>query len=51
MLPDLPRAVTSFEDLGQLATLPEVDSVLRAAFEHRFGNTAASPLQTLVSAA
>ena len=45
------QGVTSFEDLGQLATLPEVDSVLRAAFEHRFGSTAASPLQTLVSAA
>jgi lipoyl(octanoyl) transferase len=45
------QGVTSFEDLGQLATLPEVDSVLRAAFEHRFGITAASTSQTLVSAA
>lgn len=45
------QGVTSFEDLGQLVTLPEVDAVLRAAFEHRFGRTTASPLQTLVSAA
>jgi lipoyl(octanoyl) transferase len=31
------QGVTSFEDLGQLVSMPEVDSVLRAAFEHRFG--------------
>ncbi|WP_395815755.1 lipoyl(octanoyl) transferase LipB [Devosia sp.] len=35
------QGVTSFEDLGQLVSMPEVDSVLRAAFEHRFGPIAA----------
>lgn len=33
------QGVTSFEDLGQLLTLPEVDSVLRARFEDIFGPT------------
>lgn len=33
------QGVTSFEDLGQLVTLPEVDSVLRARFEEIFGPT------------
>src|SRR5690606_3654153 len=33
------QGVTSFEDLGQLVTMPEVDSVLRARFEDIFGAT------------
>lgn len=33
------QGVTSFEDLGQLVSLDEVDSALRAAFERRFGPT------------
>src|SRR5690606_35390209 len=33
------QGVTSFEDLGQLAAMAEVDTALRAAFEHRFGAT------------
>ena len=33
------QGVTSFEDLGLLLTLPEVDSVLRARFEAIFGPT------------
>jgi lipoyl(octanoyl) transferase len=33
------QGVTSFEDLGLLVTLPEVDSVLRARFEAIFGPT------------
>lgn len=47
------RGVTSLEDLGQLVSMPEVDSALRAAFERRFGPTvspAAAP-QALVTAA
>lgn len=36
------QGVTSFEDLGQLASLPEVDSALRVAFEARFGSTVAA---------
>lgn len=31
--------VTSFEDLGHLVSMPEVDSVLRRTFEARFGPT------------
>ena len=31
------QGVTSFEDLGQLVSMPEVDGALRAAFERRFG--------------
>ncbi|MFG1428275.1 lipoyl(octanoyl) transferase LipB [Roseixanthobacter glucoisosaccharinicivorans] len=40
------HGVTSLEDLGHLASLPEVDSVLRIAFEEVFGATqaAAAPL-------
>jgi len=34
------QGVTSFEDLGQLASMAEVDIALRAAFETRFGPTA-----------
>ncbi|MBF0678577.1 MAG: lipoyl(octanoyl) transferase LipB [Devosia sp.] len=33
------QGVTSFEDQGQLVTMPEVDSVLRARFEDIFGAT------------
>jgi lipoyl(octanoyl) transferase len=32
--------VTSLRDLGRVATMSEVDSALRAAFESRFGDTA-----------
>lgn len=45
------QGVTSFEDLGQLVSLPEVDMVLRRAFEHRFGASTASVPQALVPAA
>src|SRR3569623_3613443 len=44
------RGVTSFEDMGQLVSMPEVDSALRAAFERRIGPTATLP-QALVPAA
>ena len=37
------QGVTSFEDLGQLVSLPEVDSSLRMAFEARFGPTVTTP--------
>ena len=37
------QGVTSFEDLGQLVSLPEVDSSLRMAFEARFGPTVITP--------
>ena len=37
------QGVTSFEDLGQLVSLPEVDSSLRMAFEGRFGPTVTMP--------
>lgn len=37
------QGVTSFEDLGHLITLPEVDSVLRARFEAIFGATTDIP--------
>jgi len=43
------QGVTSFEDLGQLVALPEVDSVLRRAFEQRFGPTIAATEESLVS--
>ncbi|HTJ56970.1 MAG TPA: lipoyl(octanoyl) transferase LipB [Devosiaceae bacterium] len=33
------QGVTSFEDLGQLVSMEEVDSALRSAFERRFGPT------------
>ncbi len=33
--------VTSLVDLGLLVTLPEVDAILRRAFEDRFGPTVA----------
>lgn len=43
------QGVTSFEDLGQLVSMPEVDSVLRRAFETRFGPTISASEQGLVS--
>ena len=44
------QGVTSFEDLGQLVSMPEVDSVLRQAFEAHFGPTMAANEESLVSA-
>jgi lipoyl(octanoyl) transferase len=44
------RGVTSFEDLGLLVSMPEVDIGLRAAFERRFGPTV-SASEALVTAA
>ena len=44
------RGVTSFEDLGLLVSMPEVDIALRAAFERRFGPTV-SASEALVTAA
>jgi lipoyl(octanoyl) transferase len=35
------QGVTSFEDLGHLVSMPEVDTVLRRAFEAQFGPTTA----------
>jgi len=43
------QGVTSFEDLGQLVSLPEVDAVLRRAFEMQFGPTVSAPEESLVS--
>jgi len=43
------QGVTSFEDLGQLVSMAEVDSVLRAAFEARFGPTRVADEHSLVS--
>lgn len=43
------QGVTSFEDLGQLVSMPEVDSVLRSAFERHFGPTVSATEQSLVS--
>ncbi len=45
------QGVTSFEDLGQLVSMGEVDSALRAAFERRFGATRAVSGAGLVTAA
>ncbi|MGV8856559.1 MAG: lipoyl(octanoyl) transferase LipB [Devosia sp.] len=42
--------VTSLEDLGQLVSMPEVDVVLRRAFEARFGPTVTASEQSLVGA-
>ena len=44
------RGVTSLEDLGHLASIPEVDGLLRTAFERRFGPTV-SASEALVTAA
>jgi len=40
--------VTSFEDLGHLVSLPEVDTVLRRTFEARFGPTRDAAEQSLL---
>ena len=45
------RGVTSLEDLGQLVSMPEVDTALRVAFERRFGATVTHAAEALVSAA
>ena len=45
------QGVTSFEDLGQLVSMAEVDAALRTAFERRFGATADLRQEALVSAA
>lgn len=45
------QGVTSFEDVGQLASMAEVDGALRAAFERRFGATIDAVPEALVSAA
>lgn len=44
------QGVTSFEDLGHLVSMPEVDVSLRAAFEQRFGPTTDVTDENLVSA-
>jgi len=45
------QGVTSLEDLGQIVSMPEVDAMLRAAFEHRFGPARAGSPASLVSGA
>ena len=45
------QGVTSFEDLGQLVCMPEVDSTLRRMFERHFGPTARGSEESLVSIA
>lgn len=45
------QGVTSFEDLGQLVSMAEVDMALRAAFERRFGPTTPAKPEDLESAA
>ncbi len=45
------QGVTSFEDLGQLVSMAEVDTALRKAFERRFGPTRPASHEALVSTA
>jgi lipoyl(octanoyl) transferase len=45
------QGVTSFEDLGQLASMVDVDMALRTAFERRFGATGGIAHEALVPAA
>jgi lipoyl(octanoyl) transferase len=45
------QGVTSFEDLGHLVSMAEVDGVLRTEFERRFGPVRAMRNEGLVSAA
>jgi lipoyl(octanoyl) transferase len=45
------QGVTSFEDLGQLVSMAEVDMALRAAFERRFGPTVPAKPEALAGAA
>ncbi|WP_236899850.1 lipoyl(octanoyl) transferase LipB [Devosia sp. SL43] len=44
------QGVTSFEDLGHLVSMPEVDSVLKSCFERRFGPTISASEESLVRA-
>jgi lipoyl(octanoyl) transferase len=44
------QGVTSLEDLGQIVSLPEVDVVLKRAFENTFGATGPTRSQGLASA-
>ena len=44
------QGVTSFEDLGQLVSMSEVDSILRSRFEAIFGRTDISPDSLATSA-
>ena len=43
------QGVTSFEDLGLLVSMPEVDSVLRGSFERHFGPTVDAAEESLVT--
>lgn len=43
------QGVTSFEDLGHLVSMPEVDSVLRGSFERHFGPTIDAAEESLVT--
>ena len=43
------QGVTSFEDLGHLVSMPEVDSVLRTAFESHFGPTITATSESLAT--
>jgi lipoyl(octanoyl) transferase len=45
------QGVTSFEDLGQLVSMAEVDMALRTAFERRFGPTVTATPEGLAGAA
>jgi lipoyl(octanoyl) transferase len=45
------QGVTSFEDLGQLVSMEEVDSALKTAFERHFGPVAIASNEALVSLA
>lgn len=45
------QGVTSLEDLGHIVSMAEVDMLLRAVFERRFGPTQAAAAETLVSRA
>ncbi len=45
------RGVTSFEALGQIVSMAEVDMALRAAFERRFGPAVAGSAEALATAA
>ena len=44
------QGVTSLEDLGHLVSMPEVDMVMRTAFERRFGPTVSATEESLVRA-
>jgi lipoyl(octanoyl) transferase len=44
------QGVTSFEDLGHIVSMAEVDGAMKAAFERRFGPASAATAESLVSA-